>query len=204
MARAQNWPVRWTAHACSLQARIHRPTARPILARLRTPIVPPLRVFPQTTLEGHRFARATALPQLVHRVPVEPVVIASRWRAGFHPRSSPTAAASRRSPCAAATSRAPPRSRSVWRAPACWRCRSSALLPETYGPTFGSQKRHDFLRTRRHTPLEAPIPPRPGGGCTRTGGLGLTTARLLLQSSFPRSRRGGRWQAENPNPPSSR
>ena len=81
---------------------IHRPAARPFLPALRTPIVPPLRVLPQTTLEGHRFARATALPQLGHRVPVEPVVIASRWRAGFHPRSSPTAAASRRSPCAAA------------------------------------------------------------------------------------------------------
>ena len=42
MARAQNWPVRWTAHAPSLQPRIHRSTARPALARLRTPIVPPL------------------------------------------------------------------------------------------------------------------------------------------------------------------
>jgi len=99
---------------------------------------------------------------------------------------------------------ASPRSRSVWSAPACWRFRSSALLPETYGPTFASQKRHDFLRTRRHTRLEAPIPPRPGGGCTRTGGLGLKTARLRLQSSFPRSRRGGRWQVQNPNPPPSR
>ena len=82
----------------------------------------------------------------------------------FHPGLPHTAAASRRSPCAAATSRAPPRSRSVWSAPACWRFRSSALLPETYRPTFASQKRHGFLRTRRHTPLEAPIPPRPGGG----------------------------------------
>jgi len=47
MARAQNWPVRWIAPACSLQARIHRPTARPILARLRTRIVPPLLVLLQ-------------------------------------------------------------------------------------------------------------------------------------------------------------
>ena len=39
------------------------------------------------------------------------------------PRPAPTAAASRRTPCAGATSRAPPRSRSVWSAPACWRCR---------------------------------------------------------------------------------
>ena len=47
MARAQNWPVLWNVHASSLQARIHRPTARPILARLRTPIVPPLLVLLQ-------------------------------------------------------------------------------------------------------------------------------------------------------------
>ena len=93
-------PPEWTPNLPATH--IHRPAARPFLPALRTPIDPPLRVFPQTTLEGHRFARATALPQLGHRVPVEPVVIASRWRAGFHPRSSPTAAASHRSPCAAA------------------------------------------------------------------------------------------------------
>jgi hypothetical protein len=39
---APNWPGRWNGHGSSLQARIHRPTAWPILARLRTPIVPPL------------------------------------------------------------------------------------------------------------------------------------------------------------------
>jgi len=47
LARAQDWPVRWTAHASCLQARIYRPTARPILARLRTPIVPPLLGLPK-------------------------------------------------------------------------------------------------------------------------------------------------------------
>jgi len=58
---------------------------------------------------------------------------------------------------------APSTSRSVWSAPACGRCRSTALLPETYCPTSASHRRHDFLRTRPHTPLEAPVPPRPGG-----------------------------------------
>ena len=58
---------------------------------------------------------------------------------------------------------APSTSRSVWSAPACGRCRSTALLPETYCPTSASHRRHDFLRTRPHRPLEAPVPPRPGG-----------------------------------------
>ena len=38
--------------------------------------------------------------------------------------------------------------------------------------------------TRPHTPLEAPVPPRPEGGRTRTGGMALQTVKLLLQSCF--------------------
>ena len=59
---------------------------------------------------------------------------------------------------------APSTSRSVWSAPACWRCRSSALLPETYRPSPASHNRPEFLGTRAHTPLKAQFHPGPGVG----------------------------------------
>jgi hypothetical protein len=105
-----------------------------------------------TTPLGHRFpacngppaapAPSAPAPTRGDSIPLEGrLTPPGRWlRFGGGPGSTRAlithrAAASRRSPCAAATSRAPPRSRSVWSAPACWRCRTTARLPQTYCPS---------------------------------------------------------------------
>ena len=84
------------------------------------------------------------------RVPPGPLSHSGRHAAALHalPRPRP----------------APPNSRSVWGAPACWRCRSARRRPETYGPTPALHIRPEFLRTRPHTPSEVSVPSRPGAG----------------------------------------
>ena len=56
---------------------------------------------------------------------------------------------------------APSTSRSVWSAPACWRCRRATARLETYHPAPAFHKRPDGLLTRRHCPFEGPVPPGP-------------------------------------------
>ena len=58
---------------------------------------------------------------------------------------------------------APSNSRSVWSAPACWRCRRAALRPETSHPAPAFHKRPDGLLTRLDCPFEGRVPPRPDG-----------------------------------------
>ena len=43
---------------------------------------------------------------------------------------------------------APPNSRSVWSAPACWRCRRATRRPQTDRPKTALHKRQDFLEIR--------------------------------------------------------
>jgi len=152
--------------------RLHRPAAQPFVPPLRPPIVPPLLMLPQIDHPcGPTVSpRATGLLQLEHRAPLfQAVVIAARRKAGAHPGPPHTAAASRRSPCAGATSRAPPRSRSVWSAQACWRCRRVTARSETYRPRPAFHKRPNGLLTRRHCPFEGPVPPPPDGNDSMEG-----------------------------------
>jgi len=72
------------------------------------------------------------------------------WRARFHPGPYPeqqkgTGLAALPRPCTAA-----PNARSVWSAPACWRCRRAPLHPETCHAAAAFHKRPDGLLTRRH------------------------------------------------------
>ena len=85
-----------------------------------------------TTPLSQRFARATApSSSSTERRCFQPVVVASRGDAGFHPGRCPIQQQRHATGCAAAT----PNSRSFWAAPACWRRRRVLPAPETYGPT---------------------------------------------------------------------
>ena len=86
------------------------------------------------------------------------------WRARFHPGQGTRWNASLH------LRPAPPRSRSAWSAPACWRCRSSALLPETYCPSPALHKRPEFLGTRPHTVGGPGSTTAPGGGPAQLAG----------------------------------
>ena len=57
------------------------------------------------------------------------------------------------------------------------------------------------LLTRRHSRSDGRLAPPGRGGRTRTGRRALKTAKLWLRTCFPRSRGGGRRQAENRNLP---
>jgi len=75
LAGAQNCPLRLNRHASCLQLASTRPTARPFLPPLRTPIVPPLLVLPQIDhFPSHRSPRAAAFLQLQPQAPLLPPV----------------------------------------------------------------------------------------------------------------------------------
>jgi len=88
-------------------ARPHRPTARLFLPPLRTPIVSPLPVFPQTDRPaGPPSPRAQPPPPArALSTCALPCGDSIRWEGRLPPRSPHTAAASRRTPHAAATPR---------------------------------------------------------------------------------------------------
>jgi len=61
-----------------------------------------------------------------------------------------------------------PNSRSVWSAPACWRCRGAPLRPETYRPRPTCLKRPKFCTTPPDTPCTAQlnaVPERENSSC---------------------------------------
>ncbi len=135
------------------------------------------------------FLRAPALLQLALRARLrQPVRIASRWRAGFHPRSPHTAAASRRSPCAATTVNGASESRSVWNAPACGRCRGVLPRLQTYPPALSAKpmpRPTYFVAHPTTSTLRWPASIPPEGECMRISGIGLPVEKLRLLSFFP-------------------
>jgi len=83
---------------------------------------------------------------------------------------------------------APSDSRSVWSAPACWRCRRAALRPETSHPAPAFHKRPDGLLTRLDCPFEGRVPPRPDGNDSMKE-PGSTRAKKR-RGRYPSIRRG--------------
>jgi hypothetical protein len=115
------------------------------------------------------------------------------WRARFHPGQGTPWKASLQG------RRAPPRSRSVWSASACWRCRRSLLRRETCHATAAFHKRPDWLFTQRHCPVEGRVPPPPDGndslggpGSTRAKGRGGTHPSVSARRLRGREAHGGR------------
>ena len=124
--------------------------------------------------------RATALLPLAPRAPLpQPVLIASRGRAGFPPACLPQ----RRQAAALHTlprlPTAPSTSRSVCRAPACWRFRRATARPETHRPRPARPKTtevlHDPTRYSVHGPAQR-----------------LPRASIFLRGRAMRWRGGGR------------
>jgi len=159
-------------------ARLRRPTAPPLLALSRPPKSPfalgaPLDSAPawatvsraELLSSRSKTGRPSFNPSPLHSVEGPASALAHlpqrRQAAAVHalPRL-PTA---------------PSTSRSVWSAPACWRCRTTPLRPETYDSTSAFHKRPDGLLTRLHCPFEGRISPRPDGNDS-IGGPGSSRA----------------------------
>ena len=166
-----------------------------------TPLVPPSlglsrwRSRRETNLLGHCFPRAQrpCCSASIQRPCFNPGVTSSRWKAGFHLGPTvtirlegpvppgPRDAVERIPPC-------PPGASEVAKHLEC-----ASLLALSKSPTApGDLPPHPcFPQTAGWVADPTTLPIRgPGStpgraGCTRTGGLGLKTAKLCLQSSLP-------------------
>jgi len=169
-------------------ARLHRPTAQRFLPPLGTPIVPPLLVHPRRdhpaglpfpARNGPPAARAPSVPPSTcgESIPLE----------GYLPaRPEPSGVLTVYPGVAGAGSRERSRTREAFgvrpRAGAIWGTatvpRSATRLRMVCTPAASVAQ-----STALSLGYPASSPAR--GGCTRTGGLGLKTAKLCLQSSLP-------------------
>jgi len=158
-----------------------------------TPLVPPSlglscwRSRRETTLLGHRFPRAQrpCCSASIQRTCFNPGETSSRRKAGFHLGPPHTAAPSRCPPCAAATPH------DAYELAKNLECASLlALLKSNSAPgNLPTQtclpQTAGWVADPTTLPIRGPGSTPGRAGCTRTGGRGLKTAKLCLQSSLP-------------------
>ena len=189
---------------------IQRPTARPFSPALRTPIVPPPAAPRDGPPAGPPFPLRNGPPAA--RSPSAPgstrVVLTSHGKAGFHPGPGRVGVSSRRSFCAAAT----PNGSSEFAQRLEW---ASLLALSDFRTAAADLLLHPIFQTRS-TPDPIPSSPddtdpqrarfQPGPGRVYPNRRPRPEDRKAPPAEFLAlgARRGGRWQAENRNPPASR